>query len=309
MFHHRSQTPLSNSHASSLQSSSARDHTECQEIRKVQMAPPASTFPTALPRIPASVKLPAQTNQSLEFLQPSRSKQVNGPSKERWEERPRQSSLDYDNEKGGGSSDLRHDSLRSHSEKSYGEQSHRDFARHSPSRRHHTTIDFEPDDMEDESIVETHSVWILVSRCLLVHPVTQADGTWCVNLGFTHLTSQDAMRNHQISNQRREVTLHRGIRDSFPQFQRRQDTNNIYPRSTSPASQPSSPPSFPSTPSSQSPSSSLSIPSPSSASNADPSATKSAISSSRPSPSSSTYSTPKSASTSMPIQIPSCSFS
>lgn len=93
-------------------------------------------------------------------------------------------------------------------------------------------------------------------------------------------------------------------------FTSRQTNNNsIYPRSTSPASQPSCPPSSPSTPSSQPQFSSSSIPSASSAPNANPSPPKSATSSSPPSPSSSISSTPIFASTSIPNQTASCSFS
>ena len=186
MLYPLSQTPVPNPNPFSVQSSAAWSQTECQEIRRMPMASNASAVQSALPKIPASVKLPTQTNQSPEVFRPSRSDQANGSSRERGEQRPCQSSLVYGKEKDGESRHSRQDSLHkkpSDPEKLDGDQSPRESARPSPSRRPHTTIHYEPDDIEDESTAEAHSVWILVSRYLLVHPKTRVDKTWWANPG------------------------------------------------------------------------------------------------------------------------------
>ena len=201
-YDHLSQTPPPNPHAFSGQSSPARDHPECQEIQKMPMAASAFTMQSPLPKIPASVKLPAQTNQSLEFFQPSRSNQANGSCGERWEQKPCQSRPIYDLGKDGEGRHFRQDGLHNlpnDPEKANGGQSPRESARHSPSRRHHTTIHYEPDDMEDESTAEAHSVWILVSRYLLLHH-DAGDMTSCASPRLIGFTSRNLMRNHSLKN-------------------------------------------------------------------------------------------------------------
>ena len=181
MLYPLSQTPVANPNPFSVQSSSAWGPAECQEIRRMPMASNASVIQSALPKIPASVKLATPTNQSPEVFRPSRSDQANGSSRERGEQRPCQSGPVYGKERDGESRHSRQDSLHnmpSDPEKANGEQSPRESARPSPSRRPHTTIHYEPDDMEDEGTAEAHSVWILVSRYLLVHLMIQTDKTW-----------------------------------------------------------------------------------------------------------------------------------
>ena len=51
--------------------------------------------------------------------------------------------------------------------------------------------------MEDESTAEAHSVWILVSRFLLLHH-DSGDMTWFASPRLIGFTSRNPMRNHSL---------------------------------------------------------------------------------------------------------------
>lgn len=192
-----SQTPTPISGAYLVQTSRSSEDRECQEIGRKQAASDTASSHSTLPRIPASVKLPAQSNHTSESLQPSRTYQGNGSAKEQW--RPEPSHIDMaENEKEEGGRYHQQVSLQHAStdpEKAYSQQSPEQFYGHSLSRPYHTTIRYEADDMEDESTAEEHSVWILVSCPLNLHHLASARQKCLASPTIHVLTRWEAIGN------------------------------------------------------------------------------------------------------------------